>query len=112
MKLNILSAKDNKEMESISEELKKYKFKEISREKNFILVKKRRFGNTVIHLGLLFFALFFFYPLILFNLGYMSYSVIERSPHVLITTETKDDEGNDLEYTDMEHILEQANAIL
>lgn len=111
-KLFILKAVDSKNMESIASDLQENKFKVLQSDNKFILMRKKRYGNTVIQLGCLFFALFFFYPLILVNLVYFTYSLLWNSPNVLITTEKKDAEGNNLEYNTIEEVLEKANAVL
>ena len=45
MDLFILQANNTKEMENIALELNESKFKAIERDENFILMKKRRYGN-------------------------------------------------------------------
>ena len=112
MKVHVVHGENSKEMMDISDRLQENKFKIMQTSDNFILLKRRRYGNSVIHLGVLFFALFFLYRLILINLGYFAYSYLARSPHVLVTTETKDENGDKLEFENVEDILEQANAIL
>lgn len=112
MKLFVLHGDNKRDMEKISEELQKNKFKVKQTSDNFILLKRKRYGNTVIQLGVLFFALFFFAPLLLVNLAYFTYSYLFRSPNVLVTTETKDKDGEKLEFDNIDDVLEQANAIL
>ncbi|MCF0226617.1 MAG: hypothetical protein HUK28_04800 [Methanobrevibacter sp.] len=112
MDLLILKAKNKKDMENIKRELAKNKFKVQSSEDNFILMKKRRYGNTIIQLGVLFLALFFFAPLLIVNVVYFAYSYLIRSPVVLITTETKDKEGENLQFNTNDEVLEIANAML
>lgn len=112
MKLFILSADDSKDMESISKELSQKKFKLIDKDKDFILMRKRRFGNILIHVISLIIALTCFAPLIFLNVAYFTYSYLWASPHVLITTEKVDDEGNPLEFNDMDEVLNKAFAIL
>ena len=46
------------------------------------------------------------------NVAYFTYSYLWASPNVLITTETVDDEGNELKFDDMDEILKKASAIL
>lgn len=112
MKLFVLHADSRGDIEKISEKLKKDKFKVVQSSDNFTLLKRKRYGNTVIQLGVLFFALFFFYPLIFVNLAYFTYSYLFRSPNVLVTTETKDKDDGKLEFDNIGDVLEQANAIL
>ena len=45
-------------------------------------------------------------------MAYFTYSLLWNSPNVLITTEKKDVEGNNLEYNTIEEVLEKANAVL
>lgn len=112
MKLFILDADNSKDMEDISEELSSKKFKIIEKDDNFILMMKRRYGNLLIHAVCLIIALSFLGPLIFVNVVYFAYSYLWASPHVLITTEKVDDEGNPLEFNDMDEVLNAAFAIL
>lgn len=112
MGLKIIHAKNSKEMGAIEKEFKENKFKEVSREDNYVLMKRKRYGNRVIQLGLLFFALFFFAPIIIINVVYFGYSFIARSPTVLITTETVGKDGEPLEFNTVDEVLEEGNAIL
>lgn len=112
MKLYLLEADDSKDMERISEELSSKKFKTIEQEDTFILMRKRRYGNPLIHAVCLIIALGFFSPLIFVNVIYFTYSYLWASPNVLITTEKVDDEGNPLEFDEMDEVLEKAFAIL
>lgn len=111
MKLFILKADNSKEMDEISEELAKNKFKIIQQENHYILMKKKRYGNYVAHMFFLFFGLFIFMPLLIVNVVYFTYSLIWTSPNVLITTETKAESGDDLEFNTMDELLEKANAM-
>ena len=112
MDLFILGADSSKEMENISKELSQKKFKIVQQYKDFILMRKRRYGNPLIHAICLILALTFFSLLIFINVGYFMYSYIWASPNVLITTEKVSDEGEPLEFSDMDEILNKANAIL
>ena len=112
MQLLILGADNSKEMEEISMELSAEKFKTIEGNENFILMRKRRYGNLLIQgvcllLALMVSALFLF-----INLAYFTYSYLWASPHVLITTEKVGENGERLEFNSMEEVLEKANAIL
>ncbi len=112
MKLFILPADNSKEMDQISEELSLKKFKLIDEDKDFILMRKRRVGNILIHAVCLVIALGYFAPLLFVNVIYFTYSYLWASPHVLITTEKVDDEGNPLEFDSMDEVLNKATAIL
>lgn len=112
MDLFILKANSNKEMDDISYELVLKKFKIIEKEKEFILMKKRRYGNILIHVISLILALSFSAIFIFVNVIYFTYSYLWASPHVLITTETKGDDGEDLKFNTMDEILKKANSIL
>ena len=112
MKLYVLPANDSKDMDALSEELSQYKFKLLEKADEFILMRRRRFGNVLIHAVCLIIALIYFAPLIFVNVIYFTYSYLWASPHVLITTERVDDNGNPLEFSDMDEILKKATAIL
>lgn len=112
MALYILSADNSKEMDEISEELSQYKFKIIEKQDNYILMKKRRYGNLLIHAVCLIIALGFVGIVIFVNVVYFAYSFIWASPNVLITTETLSEEGEPLEFSDMDEILKKATAII
>ena len=112
MELYILGADNSKEMDKISEELSQYKFKTVDQQDNFILMRKRRYGNILIHVVCLLIALQLIGPVIFVNVVYFAYSFLWASPNVLITTETVDDEGNPLEYSDMNEILKRATRLI
>lgn len=112
MKVYMLKAENSKKMESLSKELSEKKFKLVEQDDKYILMRKRRFGNLVIHAICLIIALSSFSPVIFVNVAYFTYSYLWASPHVFITTETVDDEGNELEFDDMDEILKKATAIL
>ena len=112
MALYILHADNSKEMKNISEELSQKKFKLIEKEDNYILMKKRRYGNILIHVICLIIALSALGLVLFVNVVYFTYSFLWASPNVLITTETTDEEGNPLKYSNMEEILNKANAII
>lgn len=112
MSLLVLKADDSKDMERISEELSEHKFKTIEQQDNFILMKRRRYGNVLIHVVCLLIALMFLSIAIFINVIYFTYSFLWASPNVLITTETKGDDGEDLEFNTMDEVLMKATAIL
>lgn len=112
MKLFILKADNSKEMESISEELSSNKFKTFDQGDEFILMRKRRYGNILVQIVVLLMALQLSALFLFVNVIYFTYSYLWASPHVLITTETVDDEGNPLEFNSMDEVLKKANAIL
>ena len=112
MVLYILSADNSKEMDKISEELSQYKFKTVEKQDNYILMKKRRYGNLLIHAVCLIIALGFVGMVIFVNVVYFAYSFIWASPNVLITTETVSEDGESLEFSDMDEILKKATAII
>ncbi|WP_462316551.1 hypothetical protein [Methanobrevibacter sp.] len=99
-------------MDEISEELSQHKFKTIEKEDNYILMKKRRYGNLLIHAVCLVIALGFVGIVIFVNVAYFAYSFLWASPNVLITTETVGDDGEPLEFSNMDEILKKATAIL
>ena len=112
MKLFILEADSSTEMADLANQLAESKFKVVEQDKEFILMKKRRYGNILIHVISLIFALQLTAWFILLNLVYFTYSYLWASPYVLITTEKKSEEGDDLEFNTMDEILKKANAIL
>ena len=112
MDLLILEADSSKEMESISEDLSQNKFKTIEYSDNYILMKKKRYGNPLIHAVCLIIALFYIGPVIFINVAYFAYSFLWASPNVLITTEKVDEEGNPLQFSDMDEVLRKATALL
>lgn len=112
MSLLVLSADNSEDMEKISEELSQKKFKITDQQDNYILMKRKRYGNVLIHAVCLIIALFFLSIVIFINVIYFAYSYIWASPNVLITTEKVDDEGNTLEFNTMDEVLDKATAIL
>ncbi|WP_405268269.1 hypothetical protein [Methanobrevibacter sp.] len=112
MKLYILGADNSKDMENMSQELSLKKFKLLDEDDTFILLRRRRVGNVLIHAVCLIIALGYFAPLLFVNVAYFTYSYLWASPHVLITTEKVDDEGNPLEFTSMDEVLKKATSIL
>lgn len=111
MDLFILKADNSKEKDRISAELSELKFKKKQEEKHFILMQKKRYGNYYVHILFLMIGLFIFSPALLVNLAYFTYSYLWASPYVLITTETKSEDGEDLEFNTMEQVLEKANKL-
>lgn len=112
MKLFILGADNSKEMEKISQELSQKKFKIMEKKNNYILMRKKRFGNLLIHAVCLILALSAFSLLIFINVIYFMYSYIWASPSVLITTEKVSDDGEPLEFNSMDEVMDKANSIL
>lgn len=112
MDLLIFGADNSKEMESIADELSAKKFKLVDSDNNFILMRKRRYGNPLIHVVCLLIALSAFSPLIFVNVAYFMYSYLWASPNVLITTEKVSDDGMPLKFNSMDDVLNKANAIL
>ena len=112
MKLFILSARDSKDLERISEELAEKKFKTVESDENFILMKKRRYGNTIIQIVIFILALAVSSLFLIANVAYFTYSYLWASPHVLITTEKVDEDGQKLEFNSMDEVLAKADATL
>ena len=99
-------------MEDIATELSLKKFKLIDEDDRFKLMRKRRYGNILIQIVSLLLALQVSWLFLIINVAYFTYSYLWASPHVLITTEKVDDEGNPLEFSDMDEVLNKANAML
>ena len=112
MDLFILGADSSKEMENISEELSQKKFKITQQEENYILMRKKRYGNILIQVVCLILALSVSWVFLIINVVYFSYSFLWASPNVLITTEKVSEDGEPLEFSNMDEILNKANAIL
>ena len=112
MKLYLLKADNSEDMENIANELSLKKFKLIDEDDKFKLMRKRRYGNILIQVVSLLLALQVSWVFLIINVAYFTYSYLWASPHVLITTEKVDDEGNPLEFSDMDEVLNKANAIL
>ena len=112
MNLFILGADSSKEMENISEELSQKKFKITQQEENYILMRKKRYGNILIQVVCLILALSVSWVFLIINVVYFSYSFLWASPNVLITTEKVSEDGEPLEFSNMDEILDKANAIL
>jgi hypothetical protein len=112
MSLYILSADNSKQMDKLEAELSQHKFKTLEKQDNYILMKRRRYGNLLIHAVCLILALSVMGILIFVNVVYFAYSFIWASPNVLITTEKVSDEGEPLEFSDMDEILDQATRLL
>ncbi|MDL2246370.1 hypothetical protein LJB96_02000 [Methanobrevibacter sp. OttesenSCG-928-K11] len=105
MGLKIIYGKDFDEIEDLAIKLGNNGYKINSRDDNFVLLKKRAYGNMYMHLVFIIIALIMFYPAILFNLVYFAYNFIKKSEYILITTETKDKDGKKLEFDDVDMIL-------
>ena len=112
MKLFMLHADNSRQMDKISEELSQNKFKVVEKQANYILMRKRRYGNLLIQIVCLIIALQFFMFAIFINVIYFTYSYLWASPTVFITTETESDDGETLEFDDMDEILKAANRLL
>ena len=112
MSLFILDANESEDMERISAEMLENKFKTIEKQDNFILMKRRRYGNVLIHVVCLIVALMFLSVAIFINVIYFTYSFLWASPNVLITTETKGEDGEDLQFNTMDEVMMKATAIL
>ena len=112
MSLFILKAENSEDMERISEELSEKKFKTVETQDNYILMKRRRYGNVLIHGVCLIIALMFLSVAIFFNVIYFTYSFLWASPNVLITTETEGDDGEELQFNTMDEVMMKATAII
>lgn len=111
MDLFVLKADNSNEMHKISEELFVHKFNVIQEENHFILMKKKRYGNYYVHILFLLIGLFWVYLALIVNVVYFTYSYLWASPHVLITTEIKAEDGEDLEFNTIDEVLEKANKL-
>ena len=112
MSLFILSADNSSQMDKLSKDLSQNKFKVIEKQDNYILMKKKRYGNPLIHVVCLIIALSFIGPVIFINVVYFAYSFLWASPNVLITTEKVGDDGEPLKFSNMDEILKQATRLV
>ena len=112
MDLFILSADNSDEMVDIAEELSQKKFKAIEKDEQFILMRKRRYGNILIQVVFIILALQVSALFLFVNVIYFTYSYLWASPHVLITTEKVGEDGEKLEFNTMEELMKKANAML
>ena len=112
MSLFILSADNSSQMDKLSKDLSQNKFKVIEKQDNYILMKKKRYGNPLIHVICLIIALSFIQIVIFINVVYFAYSFLWASPNVLITTEKVGDDGEPLEFSNMDEILKQATRLV
>ena len=112
MDLFILSADNSDEMVDIAEELSQKKFKAIEKDEQFILMKKRRYGNILIQVVFIILALQVSALFLFVNVIYFTYSYLWASPHVLITTEKVGEDGEKLEFNTMDELMKKANAML
>ncbi len=111
MDLFILKANNDKELKAISEELALEKFKVIQEEDNFILLRKKRYGNYYVHILFLLIGLFYIAPFLIVNVVYFTYSYLWASPHVLVTTDTKSNNGENLEFNTIDEVMDSANKL-
>ena len=112
MDLFILSADNSDEMVDIAEELSQKKFKAIEKDEQFILMRKRRYGNILIQVVFIILALQVSALFLFVNVIYFTYSYLWASPHVLITTEKVGEDGEKLEFNTMDELMKKANAML
>ena len=112
MDLFILSADNSDEMVDIAEELSQKKFKAIEKDEQFILMKKRRYGNILIQVVFIILALQVSALFLFVNVIYFTYSYLWASPHVLITTEKVGEDGEKLEFNTMDELMKKANGMV
>lgn len=104
MKPKVLHVKTKKDMNELAEILSKSKYKMEYHEKNYILMRKKDYGNLILHgifiaIGLIINVLAF-----ILNVIYFSYSFLKKSNIILITTETTDIDGNTVEFDKAEDL--------
>ena len=110
-KLIMLKAKDFDDMESIAKPFIDKGYKIMSSDAKHILTKKRNFGNRYVHILFLFLILFVIgydswmvYATCIIYSVYFIYFLFKKSKLVLITTESKDTDGNLVEFDKIEEI--------
>jgi cytochrome c biogenesis protein ResB len=106
----ILKAENFDDMEKIAKPFLEKGYKIISSNSKHIIARKRSFGSIFIHILLLFLILFVvsYNSLLLYVLCgvyilYFIFNLFNNSKVVLITTETTDEEGNPVEFDDIEN---------
>lgn len=104
MKPKIVHARDKKVMDQLMELFIESKYKIQSSDWNYVLLKRNYYGNYAIHIVFLIIALVLNAWAIVINVIYFGYSLFGKSNVVLITTETLDENGNLLEFDDVEDI--------
>lgn len=111
MDLFILKANNDEELGAISEDLVSKKFKIIQKEDNFVLLKKKRYGNYYVHILFLLIGLFYIAPFLIVNVVYFAYSYLWASPHVLVTTDIESKDGEVLEFNTIDEVMSSANKL-
>lgn len=104
MKPRIVHARDEKIMDQLANLFIESKYKVLSSEGNYVLLKRNYYGNYIIHAVFIIIALLINAWAIVINVIYFGYSLFGKSNVVLITTDTKDENGNPLEFDDVEDI--------
>ncbi|MDR2624070.1 MAG: hypothetical protein LBC39_05810 [Methanobrevibacter sp.] len=126
----ILKAKNEKEINKLANPILKEGFKEISKDEDHVILKKRSFGSPIIHicflLSILFGSVSFFQDTPLFNiiqdynLNFMDYilqyffclcygvyiifNLFTKTKVILITTKTKDTNGDPIEFSGIDDL--------
>lgn len=91
-------AKNQSEMYKTADLLEEKKYKVKSEDKNYILLRKNAYGNILIHIAIILIALFYFNYIIIITIIYFLYNFYKNSVVILITTESKDEDGNPLDF--------------
>ncbi|MDR2873452.1 MAG: hypothetical protein LBV42_01695 [Methanobrevibacter sp.] len=125
----ILKANSNEEISKISQPFLEKKFKEISKGDSHIILKKRNFGSPIIHICFLLLILFgdisFFenlpflnsfqssppkynifvtYIFCFFYVAYIIFNLFTKTKVILITTETRDEDGNPIKFNNIDEV--------
>ncbi|WP_409198621.1 hypothetical protein ACA135_01895 [Methanobrevibacter acididurans] len=97
-------AKNQNEMYKTADLLEEKKYKVKSEDKNYILLRKNAYGNILIHIAIILIALFYFNYIIIITILYFLYNFYKNSVVILITTESKDEDGNPLDFIKLEDL--------
>lgn len=97
-------AKNQSEMYKTADLLEEKKYKVKSEDKNYILLRKNAYGNILIHIAIILIALFYFNYIIIITILYFLYNFYKNSVVILITTESKDEDGNPLDFIKLEDL--------
>ncbi|KZX10413.1 hypothetical protein [Methanobrevibacter curvatus] len=129
MKPYIFQAENSIQMDEIAKSLKNKGFKLISNDDNYLVLKKRSFGSIIFHFIFLVLILFgspsffssafvsipfikaifdstifvngYYFIFCALYIGYVFYYLFTKTIMVIVTTETVDNEGNPLEFNNI-----------
>lgn len=104
MKPTILHVNNHQDMDELVEILSESKYSIEYNETNYILLKKKNYGNLIIHGIFILIGLFLNVLAFILNVIYFSYCFFKKSNILLITTDTIDIDGNPVEFDKAENL--------